>query len=271
MSPGIVFDEDFLQAMEQQRQSGGARAKFERQLGLLRPGPGEGILDLGCGSGAHCRTVASLVAPGGRVVGVDVEADAIAMAEKLSADTDDGEGALSFQVADAHDLPFADGTFDAAMCISVLAFCRDPHRVLSEVGRVLRPGGRLLLVNSDEDTRIFNSHDRELGRRVMRAMADRAADPWIGRRLAGLLGAAGFTITEQEVVPDIEREFRPGGSGYFLAHALRDYLTGSGGLTVEEYERWLAELEACQEEGSYCYSALTFSYVGVRDSNGRNY
>jgi arsenite methyltransferase len=261
-SEALVFDEDLLLAMEQQRQSAAARAKFERHLDLLQPQPGERILDLGCGSGTHCRIIAWLVIPGGRVVGVDAEPDAIAVAERLSSETN--HQALTFQVADAHHLPFDDETFDAAICISVLAFCQDPLRVLSEARRVLRPGGRLLLVNSDEDTRIYNSHDRELGRRVTRAIADRARDPWVGRRLAGLLTAAGFTISQEEVLPDVDREFAPGRSGYLVAHALRDHLLGPGGLTVEEYERWLADLDLCQQEGSYCYSVTTFSYLGVR-------
>jgi SAM-dependent methyltransferase len=196
------------------------------------------------------------------VVGVDVEPDAITVAKRLSANG--SRGVLAFEVADAHHLPFDDGTFDAAICISVLAFCQDPLRVLAETRRVLRPGGRLLLVNSDEDARIYNGHDRELGRRVMRAIADRACDPWIGRRLAGLLTAARFTIAGEEVLADVERDYGPERSGYLLAHALHAHLLGPGGLTAEEYESWLADLQACHQEGSYCYSVTTFSCLGLR-------
>ena len=258
----IAFDEDFLLAMEQQRQSAASRAKFQRQLALIQPQSGERLLDLGCGSGAHARLIAARVAPGGLVVGIDREPEAIELAKRLS---EDGHtGTLTFQVADAHHLPFKDATFDAALCISVLAFCEDPLQVLAETRRVLRPGGRLLLANSDEDTRIFNSHDRELGRRVLRAIADRAHDPWIGRRLAGLLTVAGFTVTHEEALANVEREFAPGRSGYLLAHALRAHLLGTGKVTPEEYERWLGDLQICRQEGSYCYSVTTFSYVGLR-------
>lgn len=263
MTPGpITFDEDLLLTMEQRRQLAAARMKFERQLDLIQPQPGESLLDLGCGSGAHSRLIASRIAPGGRVVGVDRAADAIDVAKRLSEESQ--AGTLTFQVADGHWLPFDDETFDAAICISVLAFCEAPLRVLGEVQRVLRPGGRLLLVNSDEDTRIFNGHDRELGRRVLRAIADRAHDPWSGRRLAGLLAAAGFTIARDEVLADVEHEFGPDQSGYLSAHAFRAHVLGAGSVTPEEYERWLAGLEACRREGSYCYSVTTFSYVGLR-------
>jgi arsenite methyltransferase len=244
-----LFDEHGLLQLERQRQSPSAVAKFERHLELLRPLPGEEIIDLGCGSGAHCRTIAPRVVPGGRVVGVDVEKDAITVAERLAAAT--ASGALSFHV-------------DAAICLSVLAFCQEPLRVLSEARRVLRVGGRLLVVNSDEDTRIYNSRDRELGRRVLRAIADRTRDPWVGRRLAGLLRSAGFTIASEQVLVDVERAFAHDQSGYLHAHALQTHLLGPGGLTLEEYSRWLADLEACHHDGSYCYSVTTFAYVGTR-------
>ena len=76
--------------------------------------------------------------------------------------------------------------------------------------------------------------------------------------------AAGFSISQEEVVADVDRAFAPEQPGYVLAHALRDHLLGAGGLTVEEYERWLADLAECQQEGAYCYSVTTFAYLGVR-------
>ena len=65
----IAFDESFLLALEQQRQSASARARQERYLTMLNPLPGERVLDLGCGSGAFCRMLGPLVAPSGRVIG----------------------------------------------------------------------------------------------------------------------------------------------------------------------------------------------------------
>lgn len=252
------FGESFLLALEEQRRSAGMLAKQERYLALLDPQPGQQVLDLGSGSGAFCRLLAPLVAPTGRVVGVDRSADAVAVARRLA----DGRapGLLSFERADGHALPYPDGAFDTATCISVLAFCDDPARVLGELRRVLRPGGRLLVANSDEDTRIYNSRDRELGRQVLRAIADRARDPWIGRRLLGMLTHAGLQVAHEAVTTGIEREFAPGVAGYIFAHAWREQILQSG-IAPEEYERWLADLAACARDGSYCYSATTYTYL----------
>lgn len=258
----IEFDEAVLLALEDQRRAGAGSPKIARYLGLLGAQPGERVLDAGCGGGWLARAVASQVASGGSVVGVDASTAAVELAARLS----EGEprGQLTYERADLRALPLADASFDAVACISVLGFCDDPGRALSELRRVLRPGGRLLAASSDEDTRAYNGKDRELGRRVMRAVADRGRDPWLGRRLAHLLEAAGFQIVQEQVHTEVERHFQPGAAGYILAHAWREYLLGPGGIAADEYERWLADLRACEWEGAYSYSVTTFAYLAER-------
>jgi ubiquinone/menaquinone biosynthesis C-methylase UbiE len=231
-------------------------------LDLLQLVPSERVLDIGCGGGAFCREVAPLVAPGGGVVGIDIAPAAVDVAIRLSALED--RSLLTFTQADGHDLPFADASFDAAVCISVLGFCQDPLQVLAEARRVLRPGGRFLVVNSDEDTRVYNGRDRELGRRIARAIADRSLDPWLGRRLAPMLTAAGFHLEQEELLVDLEREFAAETSGYALAHFVRDFLLRTAGIPSLDYERWLAELAACAVDGSYCYSVVTYACLATR-------
>ena len=258
----MEFTEPVLLELESQRRSPTAVAKRDRAIDLLQPTLGERILDIGCGGGAFCREVAPLVEPGGFVVGIDHAPAAIDVARRLSALED--RSVLTFAEADAHDLPFADASFDAAVCISVLGFCQDPGKVLREARRVVRPGGRFLAVNSDEDTRVYNGRNRELGRRMARAIADRGNDPWLGRRLAPMLAAAGFQLEEEAVLVDLEREFTAGTSGYALAHFVRKYLLQTAGIPVEDYERWLTDLAACAVDGSYCYSVVTYACLATR-------
>lgn len=258
----MEFTEPVLLELESHRRSPTAIAKRERALDLLQPTPGERILDIGCGSGAFCREVAPLVAPGGSVVGIDNTPAAIDVARRLAIRED--RSLLTFAGADAHDLPFAAASFDAAVCISVLGFCASPEQVLAEARRVLRPGGRLLVVNSDEDTRVYNGRDRELGRRMARAIADRAIDPWLGRRIAPMLTAAGFHLEQEIVLVDLERGFAPGASGYALAHFVRDHVLQTAGIPEADYERWLADLALCAVDGSYCYSVVTYACLATR-------
>jgi arsenite methyltransferase len=256
------FTEPVLLKLESQRRSPAAVAKRDRLIDLLLPMPGERILDIGCGGGAFCREIAPRVAPGGSVIGIDHAPAAVDVATRLS--VLDDRSALTFAEADGHDLPFVAASFDAAVCVSALGFCRRPEQVLAEARRVLRPGGRLLVVNSDEDTRVYNGRDRALGRRMARAIADRGNDPWLGRRIAPMLTAAGFRLEQEVVSVDLEREFSAGTSGYALAHSMRDHLLRTAGIPEEDYTRWLADLASSNQDGSYCYSVVTYACLATR-------
>ena len=99
---------------------------------------GASVLDVGCGTGmTPCYLAETL---GCRVVGVDIAERMIAWARRRAqrACVDDR---VSFAVADAQCLPFADGSFDAVICESVTAFVPAKPRAVREYARVVRPGG----------------------------------------------------------------------------------------------------------------------------------
>jgi SAM-dependent methyltransferase len=109
---------------------------------------GQRVLDFGCGSGYGSAEIAETAA---RVVGVDVSDDAIVYArEHFVRDN------LAFQCIDPEGaLPFADGSFDTVLSFQVIEHVPDPARYLSEIRRVLVPGGRLVLATPDRSTRLF--------------------------------------------------------------------------------------------------------------------
>lgn len=100
-------------------------------LALLDPQPGEAILDLGCGDGV---LTGRLVEAGARVTGLEPDPDMADAAIRRG---------LTVLRQDAHD-PFGEGTCDAVFSNAALHWMRDPFRVLSNVFRALRPGGRLV-------------------------------------------------------------------------------------------------------------------------------
>jgi ubiquinone/menaquinone biosynthesis C-methylase UbiE len=257
----IRFDEQYLLHLETYRQSVSELAKRERYLALLNPLPGERILDLGCGG-----ELAGLVSPGGRVIGVDLAPAAVTLATRSS--TNVQPGTLAFEQGDGHDLQFAGDSFDAAACISVLGFCRDPGRVLSELRRVLRPGGRLLLANAAQEARRYSGQNGELGRRIRGAMTNYGSDPGINQRLSHLLESSGLRTVQKETLNSLERHYKPGAAGHTLAHILRRYLIDSSAVSAGEYERWLAELAASDREGSYAYSTRTLVYLTQAQTGG---
>jgi len=101
---------------------------------------GKQVLEVGCGRGGGASYIARHLHPQ-RMVGVDRNASAIRFAQKHFADQKN----LQFMLADAHKLPFEDNSFDAVVNIESAQHYKDVGRFLSEVRRVLKPGGYLLI------------------------------------------------------------------------------------------------------------------------------
>ncbi|CAJ37564.1 class I SAM-dependent methyltransferase [Methanocella arvoryzae] len=114
---------------------GGGKAT-ERLQKMAGVAPGQRVLDMGCGAG---RTADMLAKSGVSPIVVDLDAGVLIKARALATRSGTSEK-LSFIQADLHHLPFKEGTFDAALAESVLAYCDAAH-VVRESYRVLKPGG----------------------------------------------------------------------------------------------------------------------------------
>jgi len=101
----------------------------------LRVGPGDSVLDVAAGTGASS---AALARTGATVTGVDLSPGMIAQGRK-------DHSQVNFVVGDAESLPFPDGSFDAVTTFFGLRTMPDPHRVLDEMFRVTKPGGRIVV------------------------------------------------------------------------------------------------------------------------------
>jgi arsenite methyltransferase len=112
-------------------------------LASLRPG--ETVLDLGAGGGFDCFIAGSKVGPQGRVIGVDMTADMVALARRniQSYESQTGLRNVEFRLGEIENLPVADATVDVVISNCVLNLSPDKPRVWREIARVLKPGGRV--------------------------------------------------------------------------------------------------------------------------------
>ena len=152
--------------------------------------------DLGCGTGETTATLAPFVA---RVIAVDASAAMLQAARKRL----HGFENVELRRGDLEALPIDDGRLDAATLMLVLHYVPEPERALAEVARVLKPGGRLILVD-------MLPHDRDSYRQQM-------GHVWLGfaeDQIARMLADAGFGVTR--IVP-LAPDARAKGPGLFVA------------------------------------------------------
>jgi ubiquinone/menaquinone biosynthesis C-methylase UbiE len=113
---------------------------------LLALSPGDGVLDVGCGTGNFTRDFARSVGPDGLVVGLDVSQTMLRRAVDDTAEA--GFDQVAYVRGDAVDLPFVNASFDAVCCFAALNLFADPYAALDSFTRVLTPGGRLAIFTS---------------------------------------------------------------------------------------------------------------------------
>ena len=108
---------------------------------LRRLAPGERVVDVGSGAGFDSFVAAGQVGADGRVVGVDMTPEMLEKSRATAAAL--GLDHVEFRAGLAEELPVDDGWADAVVSNGVINLCADKHAVLSEIHRVLKPGGWL--------------------------------------------------------------------------------------------------------------------------------
>jgi ubiquinone/menaquinone biosynthesis C-methylase UbiE len=114
-------------------------------LGLEPVRAGDAVLDLGCGPGMDSILAARRVGPSGRVIGVDMCEEMLAKARRNAQVV--GLANIEFLQGEAEHLPAADGIVDVVISNGVFNLCFDKPKVLAEIFRALRPGGRLQMAD----------------------------------------------------------------------------------------------------------------------------
>lgn len=229
---------------------------------LLGAAPGRRILDVGCGLGDDAVALAGLVATGGAVVGVDGSQAMIEEARRRHG----GVAGLSFDVADAADLPFDDASFDACRIDRVLQHIADPAPVVHEMARVLRPEGVLVAYDNDWETLTVDSADRALTRAVLNAWCDRFPSGWIGRRLVPLFLQAGLRDVVASPKTLVLRELDVADRIYcFIATVER--LADAGVVGRDDAKRWSDGLRAADVDGRFFSSYTGFLVRGTRPAS----
>ena len=233
-----------------------------RFLRFVPIGPGERVLEVGCGTGVVVRDLATLVGRRGQVVGVDASRRLLERARVLCRERA-RSARITLRVADGASLPFAASRFDAALAVTVILHVADPLRVAREMARVTRPGGRVGLQDQDFGVIAVTHPDRALTERLMRGVAERVyAEPHSGRRLPGLLRAAG--LVDVRLLTDVYQDttLEPWTKTFLERRAER--AVGFGIVDVATAERWLEGFGEVVAADAFVLTLNYYGAVGVK-------
>jgi SAM-dependent methyltransferase len=220
------------------------------------------VLEAGCGTGCQTRFLAANN-PKSSIVCVDISPDSLSQAKAAAQAR--GFANVRFEQASLYELPFKDDLFDQVFVCFVMEHLSDPMKALSELKRVLKPGGRITAIEGDHGSAYFYP-DSVMARRSIQCLVDLQAqsggDALIGRRLFPLLNHAGFaevTVWPRVVYADASRpEWVEG----FTRNTFTAMVAGveknalaAGMMSAQEWNQAIADLcRTAQADGVFNYT-----------------
>ncbi|MGD3106451.1 methyltransferase domain-containing protein [Streptomyces sp. YGL11-2] len=226
---------------------------------------GSRVLEVGCGVGAQTVHLVS-GSPGARIVAIDRSAASLAQARAhLAAHAPEAVADVRWHQADLHRLPFSDASFDHLFLCFVLEHLPDPLRALTELRRVVRPGGTLTAIEGDHGSVVFHP-DSPYARRVIdhqTALQSAAGgNALIGRQLRPLLSSVGFAdvdVSPRTVYADAQRPELADGftrkTFVAMVESVRNEALAAGLTTPADWDRGITDLRrAAERGGSFHYT-----------------
>jgi ubiquinone/menaquinone biosynthesis C-methylase UbiE len=226
-----------------------------RSFDLLALADGDHVLDVGCGTGEDARSIAGRF-PGVSVVGIDASEDKI---REARARTLGLPRPVDFRAGDAYALPFEDETFDASRADRVFHHLVDPEKALAEMARVTRPGGRVVVSDTDYDSLVVEALDLELTRRILAHHADRMESGRIGRRLRGLLLDAGLGPVAVTPYAAVATEYD---EEVLKLRDKAERAAAAGAIAPADGARWVGSLVEADRAGRFVCAQIVLTVCG---------
>jgi ubiquinone/menaquinone biosynthesis C-methylase UbiE len=223
--------------------------------------PGQRVLEIGCGTGVVLRDLMRLVGKRGEVTGLDPSRTMLERARGLARGA--AGGPLRLRHGDGNQLPFAGGRFDVALAITVILHVAEPLRVVKELVRVTRAGGRVGLQDQDFGLVAAAHPDRALTDRILDGVAARIyEEPYSGRRLPALLREAG--LEQVRVLADVYQDTALTGFSRAFLERRAENAVRFGIVDAAAAERWLDGFNEYLARGAFVLTMNYFGAVGVK-------
>jgi len=220
---------------------------------------GETGVDVGCGAGHLACELAGDVAPDGRMVAIDRSNDSV-NATKARVEREALQNLVDAQQGDATSLAFPDESFNFVVATQVYCHVPEIDRAVREAARVLRKGGRFVVLDSDWDMCVWESADAELSRRMMEVRRARYAHPHLPRKLHRLIRASGLTLCDTRVFSVLETKYAADSFGAELVKTSVEEARKQG-MRARDIEAWEHDLSSRTKDGEWFFCLNRFIFA----------
>jgi arsenite methyltransferase len=233
-------------------------AQRRAMLDALDLDRGERVLEVGSGNGIFAREILEIVGASGHVWGIDSSGAMVNLARGICPNG-------RFIVGDAMNLPVGDLSFDVVTASQLLCFVSDVDKTLSEMFRVLRRGGRLVILDSDWGSLVWNCRDQCLMDRAIKLLTSPYADAHVPRTLSRRLIAAEFQITGRRTHTMLNWQPHPDSFSQLTAIGfIKPMMQSSDDFTDEDWIAWDEDQRATAEAGEYLFSLNRYIFCALK-------
>ena len=259
----VIFDKKAAQDIELSYQTPEIVRQRIQTLEALALRAGEQVLDVGCGTGLLVHGMSSTIGSQGRIIGVDFSHDMLELAKNRCSELAN----IELQQGSVTQLDFADNSFDAASCIQTLLYVNDVETALSELHRVLKPGGRVAILETDWRGVVLNSPDDVMTRKILDAWGAAVSSPNLPVKLTPLLKNQNFRAIKTTAIPILntsysDANFSSGMLEYFSTYAVKNKV-----ITKDEAQLWMTQIRDLSKTEGYFFCVNRFLFTAVKAGN----
>jgi 2-polyprenyl-3-methyl-5-hydroxy-6-metoxy-1,4-benzoquinol methylase len=219
------------------------------------------IHELGCGTGAVCRAIASRPGFVGTVIGSDLSATLIETARDITAKS--GLKNVEYYQADGQGSDAHKGQYDLVLAHTVISHVANPAALVREAIRLARPGGQIILHDGDYASMIFNTNTSELDRQMPELILQAVvANRYVMREIPRLVSQLDIKITH--TIGDVVLEI---GTGEYFPSLAKNYgpiAIGAGLAPQAEFDHWIRAMDRALSENTFFGSCNYVTYGMVR-------
>ncbi len=251
--------ERFAQYLDSVKAVGASLAYKRQTFDLLAVNRGYHILDVGCGTGEDVVALAHVVGSTGRVVGVDNSKTMIHEAKIRTAGLN---LSVEYDVGDAHNLDFADNTFDGCRADRTFQYLKNPGKALAEMVRVARSEAAIVISEPDWETLVVDA-DPGITRKILNCGCDTTPNGWIGRQLPALFAKAGLKHISIVPITVVLTDF-VAADRVFQLQRMATGARQAGIISAAEAVTWLKTLKTASQASQFFSAIMGFTIKGQK-------